>query len=317
MIEQSRKWFFPSLEGQKRREAFQGYLFLLPWIIGFIVFLVIPLGMAAYSAFTRWVLIDPPARWIGLENFRTMFTEDKYFWWSLGITVKYMAMTLIPFMILGLAVSLLLNQKLPGMNFFRTVFYVPAVVSGVAVTLLFLSLLHPEFGAINNFLKSLGVADPPDWINSPDWALPAVAFMGLWGIGGGAIIYLAGLQNIPPHLYEAAEIDGANSWEKFWKITLPLLSPTIFFVLITGIIGSFQVFTPAYILGGVTRSGPGSKYLRFYLLHIYIKAFQQGRLGYASALAWILFFISAIVVFIIYNRTERFVYYEEEGNGSS
>jgi multiple sugar transport system permease protein len=246
-----------------------------------------------------------------------MFTEDRFFWWSLGITVKYMAMTLIPFMILGLALSLLLNQKLPGMNFFRTVFYVPAVVSGVAVTLLFMNLLHPEFGAINSFLKSLGVADPPNWINSPDWALPAVAFMGLWGIGGGVIIYLAGLQNIPPHLYESAEIDGANSWQKFWKITLPLLSPTIFFVLITGIIGSFQVFTPAYILGGVTRFGPGSKYLRFYTLHIYIKAFQQGRLGYASALAWILFFISAIVVFIIYKRTERFVYYEEEGKGSS
>ena len=317
MKELSHKWIFPGLEGQKRREAFQAFLFLLPWIIGFIVFLLIPLGMAAYSAFTRWVLIDPPPRWIGLENFKAMFTEDRFFGWSLGITVKYMAMTLIPFMILGLALSLLLNQKLKGMNFFRTVFYVPAVVSGVAVTLLFMNLLHPDFGAINNLLRSVGVADPPNWINSPDWALPAVAFMGLWGIGGGAIIYLAGLQNIPPHLYEAAEIDGANSWEKFWKITLPLLSPTIFFVLITGIIGSFQVFTPGYILGGVTRFGPGSKYLRFYLLHIYIKAFQQGRLGYASALAWILFSISAIVVFIIYNRTERFVYYEEEGKGSS
>jgi multiple sugar transport system permease protein len=317
MLQRAQKFFFPKLGGQKRREAITGYLFLLPWIIGFIVFLMIPLGMAAYSAFTRWVLIDPPPRWIGLENFKTMFTEDKDFWWSLGITAKYMAMTLIPFMILGLAVSLLLNQKLPGMNFFRTVFYIPAVVSGVAVTLLFMNLLHPEFGAINNILRSMGVANPPNWLSSPDWALPAVAIMGLWGIGGGAIIYLAGLQNIPPHLYEAADIDGANSWQKFWKITLPLLSPTIFFVLITGIIGSFQVFTPAFILGGVSRFGPGSKYLRFYLLHIYIKAFQQGRLGYASALAWILFFISAVVVFIIYNRTERFVYYEEEGKQSS
>ncbi len=317
MIERSRKWIFPSFEGQKRKEALQAYLFLLPWIIGFIVFLVIPLGMAAYSAFTRWILIDPPPRWIGLENFRAMLTKDRFFWWSLGITVKYMAMTLIPFMILGLALSLLLNQKLRGMNFFRTVFFVPAVVSGVAVTLLFLNLLHPDFGAINALLSSLGVADPPNWLGSPNWALPAVAFMGLWGIGGGAIIYLAGLQNIPPHLYEAAKIDGANSWQQFWKVTLPLLSPTIFFVLITGIIGSFQVFTPAYILGGVTRFGAGSKYLRFYLLHIYIKGFQQGRLGYASALAWVLFFISAIVVFIIYSRTERFVYYEEEGRGSS
>jgi multiple sugar transport system permease protein len=125
---------------------------------------------------------------------------------------------------------------------------------------------------------------------------------------------LAGLQNIPPHLYEAAEIDGANSWQKFWKITLPSLSPTIFFVLITGIIDSFQVFTPAFIMGGVSRFGAGNNALRFYLLHIYVKAFQQGRLGYASALAWILFIISAIVVFVVYNTSERFVYYEESGN---
>ena len=191
------------------------------------------------------------------------------------------------------------------------------VVSGVAVTLLFLNLLHPEFGALNTMLRSIGVEDPPNWINSPTWALPAVAMMGLWGLGGGAIIYLAGLQNIPPHLYEAAEIDGANTWQKFWGITLPLLSPTIFFVLITGIIGSFQVFTPAYIMGGTSRFSAGSRHLRFYLLHVYVKGFQQGRLGYAAALAWILFIISAIVVIIVYNRSERYVYYEDDGQESS
>jgi len=317
MIERPRRWVFPNLTGQKRQEAFQAYLFLMPWFIGLIVFLLIPIGMAAYSAFTRWVLIDPPPRWIGIENFRAMFTEDKYFGWSLWITVKYMLMTLIPFMILGLGLSILLNQKLRGMNFARTVFYIPAVVSGVAVTLLFLNLLHPDFGAINTMLRSAGVENPPNWINSPDWALPAVAMMGLWGLGGGAIIYLAGLQNIPPHLYEAAEIDGANSWQKFWKITLPLLSPTIFFVLITGIIGSFQVFTPAYIMGGVSRFSAGSRHLKFYLLHIYVKGFQQGRLGYAAALAWILFIISAVVVIIVYNRSERYVYYEDDGQENS
>jgi multiple sugar transport system permease protein len=311
------RWIFPKLTGQKRTEAFQAYLFLLPWIIGLILFLLIPIGMAAYSAFTRWVLIDPPPRWIGFANFQEMFTDDRYFGWSLGVTVKYMAMTLIPFIILGLAISILLNQKLRGMNFFRTVFYVPAVVSGVAVTLLWISLLDPNLGALNTLLRSIGVDNPPNWINSPDWALPSVALMSLWGIGGGAIIYLAGLQNIPPHLYEAAEIDGASTWQQFWKITLPLLSPTIFFVLITGIIGSFQVFTPAYIMGGTSRFGAGSKYLRFYLLHIYVKGFQQGRLGYASALAWILFIISAIVVILVYNYSERWVYYEEEGKGNS
>jgi multiple sugar transport system permease protein len=317
MVKQSKGLFFPNLTGQKRREAFQAYAFLTPWFIGLIVFLLIPIGMALYTAFTRWILIDPPARWIGLDNFIFMFTEDQDFTWSLGITLRYMLMTLVPFMILGLALSLLLNQRLPGMNFARTVLYIPSVVSGVAVTLLFLNLLHPEFGAINTVLRSIGVEDPPNWISSSTWALPAVAMMGLWGIGGGAIIYLAGLQNIPPQLYEAAEIDGANSWQKFWKITLPLLSPTIFFVLITGIIGSFQVFTPAFILAGVSRFGAGSRHLRFYLLHVYVKAFQQGRLGYASALAWVLFLLSAIIVFIIYKRSERYVYYEEGGQGSS
>jgi multiple sugar transport system permease protein len=138
--------------------------------------------------------------------------------------------------------------------------------------------------------------------------------MSLWSVGGGAIIYLAGLQNIPQHLYEAAEIDGAGAWQKFWKITMPLLSPTIFFILITGLIGGFQVFTPAYILGGATRWGT-SKHLRFYLLHVYLKAFQEGRLGYASALALVLTVLAAIVVIIVYNRSERYVYYEESGQG--
>ena len=311
------RWARGKWTGQKRQEALAAYLFLLPWLIGLFVFLLIPIGMAAYSAFTRWVLIDPPPRWIGLGNFRQMFTKDRYFGWSLGVTLKYMAMTLIPFMILGLALSMLLNQKLKGMNFFRTVFYVPSVVSGVAVTLLWISLLDPDLGALNTMLRSIGVEDPPNWISSPTWALPSVALMSLWGIGGGAIIYLAGLQNIPPHLYEAAEIDGANTWTQFWKITLPMLSPTIFFVLITGIIGSFQVFTPAYIMGGASRFGAGSRYLRFYLLHLYVAGFQQGRLGYASALAWVLFFISAITVIIVYNFSERWVYYEEEGEGTS
>jgi ABC-type sugar transport system permease subunit len=305
------------LTGMERKEAIAAYLFLSPWIIGVLVFLVVPIGMAVYSAFTRWTIINPPPRWIGLENFREMFTEDRYFGWSLGVTVRYMLMTLIPFLIIGLALALLLNQKLKGMDFFRTVFYVPSVVSGVAVTILWISLLDSDMGAINTILRSLGVENPPNWINSAKWALPSVALMGLWGVGGGAIIYLAGLQNIPNHLYEAAVIDGANNWQQFWKITIPLLSPTMFFTLITGLIGSFQVFTPAYIMGGTSRFGGGSRYLRFYLLHVYVKGFQQGRLGYASALAWVLTIISAIAVIIVYNSSERYVYYEEGGEGGA
>ncbi len=290
------------------RRALEGYLFLSPWIIGLVAFLLIPMGLAVYSAFTRWTLINPPPRWIGLENFREMLTEDQYFWWSLGVTFRYMLLTLAPLTIIGLALALLLNQKLRGMNFFRTVFYVPSVVSGVAVAILWLSLLDPNAGAINTVLRSLGVANPPNWLRSATWALPSVALMSLWGVGGGAIIYLAGLQNIPQHLYEAAEIDGANDWGKFWHITIPMLSPTIFFILITGLISGFQVFTPAYVLGGATVWG-ASKQLRFYLLHVYMTAFQQGRLGYASALALVLAAIAAVVVIIVYNRSERYVHY--------
>jgi len=316
MIKFVPRWIFPNLSGHQRKEAIEGYLFLLPWIIGFIVFLVIPIGLAGYVAFTRWELINPPPKWIGLENFREMFTKDKYFWWSLGVTAKYMAMTVIPFMIVGLVLSILLNQKLRGMNFFRTIFYVPSVVSGVAMTILWISLLDNKLGAVNAILRSIGIENPPNWLNSPEWAIPAVAIMGLWAVGGGAIIYLAGLQNIPPVLYEAAEIDGANAWQKFWKITMPLLSPTIFFMLITEIIGSFQVFTPAFIMGGSSRFSSGSKYLRFFLIHVYNKGFRQGRLGYASALAWVQFFISAITVIIVYHYSEKWVYYVEEGKGS-
>jgi multiple sugar transport system permease protein len=296
----------------ERKEALWALLFLSPWIIGVIVFLIIPIGMAVYAAFTHWTIINPPPRWIGLGNFQEMFTRDRYFLWSLGVTMKYMALTLIPGIIISLLLALLLNQKLRGMNFFRTVFYVPAVISGVAVTILWLSLLDPQLGAINTVLRSLGVEDPPGWVNSARWALPSVALMSLWGVGGGAIIYLAGLQNIPQHLYEAAEIDGANRWARFRKITLPLLTPTLFFTLITGLIAAFQVFTPAYIMGGASRWGT-SKYLRFYLLHVYLKAFQEGRLGYAAALAWVLTIISAIVVIIVYRTSERYVYYEEGG----
>jgi multiple sugar transport system permease protein len=304
------------LTGLERREELAAYLFLAPWIIGFLVFLVAPIGMSLYAAFTNWVIINPPPRWIGLENFVTMFTGDRFFYFSLGVTFRYVLMVLPPTIVLGLSLALLLNQKLRGMNFFRTVFYVPAVVSGVAVSILWLQLLDPDLGAINATLHALGVQDPPNWLNSATWALPAVALMSLWGVGGSAILYLAGLQNIPSHLYEAAEIDGANRWQTFWRITLPLLSPTMFFMVITGLIGAFQVFTPAYILGGGTKFS-ASRHLKFYLLHLYIKAFQEGKMGYASALAWVLVLISAIAVIIIYRSTEQYVYYEETGKGEA
>jgi multiple sugar transport system permease protein len=313
MAQSTSRWKFPKLSKFERNENIAAYLFLSPWIIGVVVFLLIPLGMSLYAAFTRWTIINPPPRWIGFDNFRYMVTKDTFFLFSLGVTFKYLLLTLPLSIILGVGLALLLNQKIRGMNFFRTVFYIPAVVTGVGVSILWLSLLDPNLGAFNTVLRSLGVSDPPNWISSPTWAVPSLALMSLWGVGGSAIIYLAGLQNIPGHLYEAAEIDGANRWDKFWSITLPLLSPTLFFMLITGLIGGFQVFQQAYILGGGTKFW-AAKHLRFYVLHIYIMAFQEGKMGYGSALAWILVIIAAVVVVLSVKLFERRVYYEEGGN---
>ncbi len=297
----------------ERKENIAAYLFLSPWIIGLIVFLLVPLGMSLYAAFTQWTIINPPPQWIGFDNFDYMFNKDQYFLFSLGITLKYLVMSLPLSIVFGICLALLLNQKIRGMNLFRTVFYIPAVVTGVGVSILWLSLLDPKLGAFNTILRSFGVQNPPNWLNSPTWAVPSLVLMSLWGVGGSAIIYLAGLQNIPEHLYEAAEIDGANRWNKFSKITMPLLSPTLFFMLITGMIGGFQVFQQAYILGGGTKFA-AAKYMKFYVLHLYIMAFQEGKMGYGAALAWVLVVIAAIAVIVAFRAFERRVYYEDGGN---
>jgi multiple sugar transport system permease protein len=292
----------------RRKEAIAGLLLISPWIIGFIWFLVVPILFSVYASFTRWTLINPPPVWIGLENYADMVTDDDT-WWALGVTVRYMLMTLIPFMVLALLLALLLNQKVRGMNVFRTVFYIPSIVSGVAVAILWATLLNPDIGAVNQMLRTIGMENPPRWLASSDWALPAVALMSLWGIGGSSIIYLSGLQNIPAEMYDAATVDGANVLQKFFSITIPMLSSTLFFLFITGIIAAFQVFTPAYILSGAGSMG-SSKAITFYVLHVYLEGFRNGKLGYAAALSWLLVVIAAVVVILIYRRSEQYVYYE-------
>lgn len=290
-----------------RHEEWVAYAFLAPWLIGLIAFTVVPVLTSIYVSMTDWRLLFPQ-KWIGLENYRVMFFEDATFWHAIGVTLKFMVMSLPLYMALGLALALLLNQKLRGMNLFRTIFYIPAVLSGVAVTILWVQLLNSRFGAINYLLRELGISNPPRWFDSPTWSLPALVIMGIWGVGGGAVIYLAGLQNISPHLYEAAEIDGAGSWSKFRHITLPMLSPTLFFTLLTGLIGSFQVFGLAFIAAG--PDGGPSRSLLFFLLYLYNTGFRQGRMGYASALAWVLVIIAAITVFLVFKLERRFVFYE-------
>lgn len=296
---------FSKLALQEERAA---YLFLLPWLLGVSILLMIPILASIFISFTKWNLLNPPV-WVGLENYQDMFT-DPDFYRSMGVTLKYIALSVPIYTVTALALSVLLNQKLKGIYMFRSVMFMPSVIAGTAVAVMFAMLLNPDAGVINEGLRAIGIANPPRWLASVQWAVPAVVLMGLWTIGGGTIIYLAGLQNIPPHLYEAAEIDGANSIQKFWYITLPLLTPTIFFNLITGLIGAFQVFDAAYVLNNRARRGA----LNFYLLNLYNESFRESRFGYGSALAWVLVIISAIAILIIFRTSERWVYYETDTN---
>jgi multiple sugar transport system permease protein len=290
-----------------RREAFQGYLAITPWVIGFLVFTLMPLVASIYYSFTQWTIVRPP-EWIGLANYRRMFFEDPLFWKTLGVTTRYVLLTLPLKLIAGLALSLLLNLKLKGMNFYRTIFYIPAVISGVAVSLMWMWLLQPDTGVINTLLKQLFGIKGPGWFWDPQWALPSVALMSVWNVGGSAVIYLAGLQNIPPHLYEAAEIDGASKWHQFWRITLPLLTPTLYFQLITEMISAFKVFTQAFV---ITQGGP-LKATYFYLYYFYQEAFQNFNMGYASALALVLMVIIMAATIILQVTSKRWVYYEAD-----
>jgi multiple sugar transport system permease protein len=298
------------------KEERAAFLFLTPWFAGLLLFQAIPLGYAVYISMTdRRLISGARMHFIGLDNYVYMFTKDGLFYHSLYITAKWLVLTTPLFLAAGLVISLFLNQKYFGMNVFRTILYIPAVVSGVAVAVLWLQLLNPEQGAVNYLLIKLGVDNPPYWLADPTWAMPAVILMGLWTVGGTAIIYLAGLQNIPPHLYEAAAIDGAGAWAKFRHVTLPMLSPTIFFLALNAVIDALLFFGPLFVLtvgrGAGGLGGPENSLL-FYMIYLYDIAFGQGIMGYGTALAIILVIIGVVLVFIMMKLERRFVFYESE-----
>lgn len=292
-----------------RREQRAAYLFLSPWILGLVCFVLGPVVASIVLSLSNYSIIFP-SHWIGLQNYRTMI-HDPIFWQSLTITLTYVLYSVPIYLVVGLGLSLLLNMKRRGVNIFRTVIFLPYVISGVAVAILWSSLLNPQFGGVNWVLRHVGVSHPPLWLQSPTWALPAVVLIGLWSVGGGAIIYLAGLQNIPAQLYEAAAVDGANTWQRFRYVTFPMLTPTLLFVLLTSLVSAFQVFDVVYLLGG-PQGGVGSS-LNFYLLNLWTQGFGNNRLGYASALAWVLVLISGLIVVAVFKAASRFVYYEHEG----
>jgi len=289
-----------------RRKHLIGYAFIAPWLIGFLVFVLGPFVVSIYLSFTRYEVVTAPT-WVGLTNYRNLLTDDPLFWKALGVTLKYAVVALPVGIAAGVGLALLLNLRIAGISVYRTVFYLPAIVPVVATSVVFMWLLNPQIGLVNQFLQALGMApkDCPAWLEDTRWALWSLVFMSLWGVGGSMIIYLAGLKDIPEQLYEAAAIDGANTWRRTWHITLPMLTPVIFFNLVMGVIGTFQYFTQAYIM---TQGGPEDS-THFYALYLFNRAWRYLDMGYASAMAWILFVIVMVLTVAIFRTHRRWVHY--------
>jgi multiple sugar transport system permease protein len=288
-----------------RREALEGYVCHAPWARGFLIWIAGPMLYSLYLSLNDSDVLSPP-RWVGLANYERAFFVDDLFWSSLGRTFYY-ALLVVPAGVAGsLLAALLLNQKLAGTNVYRTLYFLPHLTPTVAAALLWVWVLQPEFGLVNYLLGLVGI-EGPAWFGSTEWAIPSIAIIALWnGIGGNRMmIFLAGLQGVPQELVDASEVDGANGWQRFRHVTLPMISPTIFFNLVLGIIAALQVFTTALI---ATRGGPANA-TWFYALHIYTNAFQYFSMGYASALAWIFFVIMFVFTAIQMGVSRRWVYY--------
>jgi multiple sugar transport system permease protein len=288
---------------RERRALLMGLLFLSPWIIHFVVFELFPFLASLYYSLTVYTLLQPPI-FVGVDNYTALFFQDPLFWTSMFNTIYYMVLAVGLATIVGIALAMLLNLKVRGMAVYRTIFYLPSVTPIVALSIVWLWLYNSQYGIINNAISAIGLPTI-GWLSDPAWAKIGLVLVSLWGVGGAVIIYLAGLQDIPQDLYEAAEIDGANSWDKTMNVTLPLLSPVILFNVITGMIGAFQYFTQAFIMTG---GGPGDSTL-MYSLYLYFNAFRYFKMGYASAMAWILFLLVMAFTLLVFRSSARWVYY--------
>lgn len=292
----SRRWW---------RILIAGYLFVLPWILGFLIFTAGPMLASIVMSFMKWEVITPP-EFVGVQNF-TALISDPLFTTSLYNTAFYTILAVPLQLIVALLTAMLLNTKAKGIAFYRTIYYLPSVTPVVASAMLWLWIFNPEFGLANALLDKLGLPKQL-WLLDPNWAKPAFIFMSLWGVGGTMVIFLAGLQGVPAELYEAASIDGASTLQRFRRITLPMLTPVIFFNLLIGLIDSFQIFSSAYIM---TDGGPQNRTL-FYVLYLYRNGFKYFQMGYASALAWVLFLIVLLVTLLQFRLSKRWVYYETD-----
>ena len=287
-----------------RMRRYLGYVFIAPWLIAFLAFDLVPTVSAFWYSFTDWNVIAKSSSWVGFDNYQKMFTGDRLFWKSVRNTLYYVAFSVPLGVVAGFLLALLLNAKVRFQGLFRTLFYLPAVVPTVAATMVWLWIFDTRRGILNWALSLVGI-DAIRWLTSPEWSKPALIIMSLWSIGSGMVIYLAGLQSIPQDLYEAADVDGASAISKLFNITIPLMTPTIFFNLLLGLIGSFQVFNAAFIM---TDGGPVNS-TRFYMLHLYEKAFRQSQMGYACAMAVLLFLMVLLVTIFVNWSSKRWVFY--------
>jgi len=293
----------------RRQENLLGWLMASPWIIGFSIIMVGPMVFSFGLSFMDWNLLRAPV-YAGFANYRKMFFEDELVFQSLKVTLYY-ALGSLPLGLIGsLAVAMLLNAKIKGLALFRSIYYLPAVLSGVATAQLWRFVFSPEFGLLNTVLQLFGI-EGPNWLMSTTWVIPSLILMSLWHVGGSMVIYLAALQGVPTDLYEAGTIDGTGWWSRIRYITLPMISPVILFQVIMGIIGNLQAFVTVAIM---TNGGPANASL-FYMLHLYRQGFEYFRMGYACALAWLLFFIIMGLTLLVLRSSSAWVYYESELRG--
>jgi len=287
----------------RTRRDLLGLAFISPWLIGFLAFTAWPFLRSIQLSFTRYDILRSP-KWVGLANYQSLLADDETFRHATWLTLKFAAISVPLAIVAGVALALLLNANIKGISVYRTLFFLPSIVPTVATTAIFVWILNPQIGLVNSLLGAVGIQGPA-WLTDPNWALWSLMMMGLWGVGNSMVIYLAGLKDIPAYLYEASIVDGASPVQRLFKITLPMLTPVIFFNLVMGVIGALQYFTQAYIM---TSGGPGDS-TRFYALYLFDRAWRYSDMGYASAMAWLLFLAVAALTFGLFKTQKRWVHY--------
>lgn len=289
------------------RQNRYGYAFISPWLLGLFLFTLVPMLFSLFLSFCKWDIVTgiSTIKWIGIENYTKIFA-DKKFYKALEVTFRYCLISIPAYQIISLLVAMLLNMRIKLMHGIRLIFFLPSIIPTIASSMIWMQMLGKE-GVLNQGLKLLGITGP-SWLNTPQTALYGLIIMGVWGIGNTIIIYLSGLQGVGEELYEASSIDGANSFQRFFKITIPMISPTIFFNVVMAVIGSFQYFTQAFVM---TEGGPLNSTL-FYNLYLYVKAYKELKMGYASALAWIMFVIILFFTLLVIRSSSFWVYYQND-----